>query len=85
MIKYIRVYENVLQEHICKTLIEKFEVNQDQQVSTDLDGHRHFTEININQHKDWDTFVTGVYGNLRPYVAQYKKDCKLTDTKGPEE
>ena len=85
MIKYIRVYENVLQEHICKTLIEKFEVNQDQQVSTDLDGHRHFTEININQHKDWDTFVQGLYGNLRPYVAQYKKDCKLTDTQWPEE
>ena len=85
MIKYIRVYENVLQEHICKTLIEKFEVNQDQQVSTDLEGHRHFTEININQHKDWDTFVTGVYGNLRPYVAQYKKDCEITDTQWPKE
>ena len=47
---------------------------------TDLDNHRHFTEININQHKDWiNTFVQGLYTNLRPYVDRYKKDCNIKD------
>ena len=36
----------------CNNIIEKFEVNKDQHVSTDLENHRHFTEININQHED---------------------------------
>ena len=49
MKKYIKVYDDVLPEYQCNALIEKFEINKDQHVSTDLDGHRHFTEININQ------------------------------------
>ena len=37
--------------NLCKTLIDKFEQSQDQCV-THLENHRHFTEININQHPD---------------------------------
>ena len=84
MKKYIQVYEDVLPEYQCNALIEKFEINKDQHVSTDLDGHRHFTEININQHKDWETFVNGLYGNLRPYVDRYKKDCDIKDKQWPD-
>ena len=61
MKKYIQVYDNVLPEEHCKTLIEKFELNKDQHVSTELDGHRHFTEININQHEDWKMMAHGTY------------------------
>ena len=84
MKKYIKVYDDVLPEYQCNALIEKFEINKDQHVSTDLDGHRHFTEININQHKDWETFVQGLYGNLRPYVDRYKKDCDIKDKQWPD-
>ena len=84
MKKYIKVYDDVLPEYQCNALIEKFEINKDQHVSTDLDGHRHFTEININQHKDWETFVNGLYGNLRPYVDRYKKDCDIKDKQWPD-
>ena len=49
-------------------------------MSTDLDNHRHFTEININQHKDSKIrMVDGLYTNLRPYVDRYKKDCDIKD------
>ena len=84
MKKYIRVYDNVLPEESCKTLIEKFEINTDQHVSTDLDGHRHFTEININQHNDWQNFVQGLYGSLKPYIERYKKDCDIKDKQWPD-
>ena len=61
MKKYIKVYDDVLPEHQCNALMEKFEINKDQHVSTDLNGHRHFTEININQHKDWETISMFLY------------------------
>ena len=85
MKKYIKVYDNVLPEYHCKTLIGKFEANKDQQVSTDLDNHRHFTEININQHQDWKNMVDGLYQSLRPYVEKYKSDCNITEKQWPEE
>ena len=34
MKKYIKVYDDVLPEYQCNALIEKFEVNKDQHVST---------------------------------------------------
>jgi hypothetical protein len=58
MKKYIQVYDDVLPEYQCNALIEKFEINKDQQVSTDLENHRHFTEININQHSRLANFCT---------------------------
>ena len=83
MKKYIKVYDNVLPEEHCKTLIDKFELNKDQQVSTDLDNHRHFTEININQHQDWKNMVDGLYTTLRPYVDRYKQECKIKEMQWP--
>ena len=77
MKKYIKVYDNVLSEHQCNSLMQKFEANKDQQVSTDLENHRHFTEININQHSDWKNMVDGLYSTLRPYVNKYKSDCNI--------
>ncbi len=85
MKKYIKTYNNVLSLTQCNDLIQKFEVSKDQQVSTDLDNHRHFTEININQHKDWSNQVQGVYGSLRPYVEKYKIDCGITEKQWPDE
>jgi hypothetical protein len=77
MKKYIKVYDNVLSEHQCNSLMQKFKANKDQQVSTDLENHRHFTEININQHSDWKNMVDGLYSTLRPYVNKYKSDCNI--------
>ena len=84
MKKYIKVYDNVLPEEHCKTLIEKFESNKDQQVATDLNNHRHFTEININQHSDWNNMVNGLYQTLRPYVDRYKQDCNIKEKQWPD-
>ena len=83
MKKYIKIYDNVLAPEHCKTLIDKFELNEDQQVSTDLENHRHFTEININQHQDWKNMVDGLYTTLRPYVDRYKQDCNIKEMQWP--
>ena len=84
MKKYIKVYDNVLSSGTCQTLIDKFELNKDQQVSTDLENHRHFTEININQHIDWKNMVDGLYTTLRPYVNKYREDCDIKEKQWPD-
>ena len=42
---------------ICKQIIEKFEINKDQQEETILKGHRSFKEIQLNKHEDWKPIV----------------------------
>ena len=84
MKKYIKVYDDVLPKIHCETLIDKFESSKDQQVSTDLENHRHFTEININQHIDWKNMVDGLYTTLRPYVNKYREDCDIKEKQWPD-
>ena len=84
MKKYIKVYDNVLSEHQCNALMHKFETNTDQHVSTDLEYHRHFTEININEHQDWKNMVDGLYTTLRVHVERYRKDCNIKVKQWPD-
>jgi len=84
MNKYIQIYDNVISEKICKDLIYKFELSKDQQVTTDLENHRHFTEINLNEHIDWQGFAQGLYTSLKPYIQKYREDCQLTPNQWPE-
>ena len=84
MKKYIKVYDDVLPKMHCETLIEKFEANTDQQISTDLKNHRHFLEININQHQDWKNMVDGLYTTLRVHVERYRKDCNIKVKQWPD-
>ena len=82
--KYIRTYDYALPENQCQSLIERFEVNQDQQKRTTYQDHRHFTEININEHKNWENVVKGLYTTLRPFVGRYKIDCGIKEKQWPE-
>jgi len=84
MKKYIKVYDDVISKDICNELIQKFEVSTDQQTRTELDNHRYFTEININQHKDWEGFTQGLYAQLKPYIERYKSDCKIQFNQWPD-
>jgi len=84
MEKYIKTYDNVLTKDQCNQLIQKFEISTDQQIRTEMMNHRYFTEININQHKDWEGFVLNLYDIFRPYVETYKKDCNITYNQWPE-
>ncbi len=83
MKKYIKTYNNVLPKEHCQELIRKFELNKDQHHQTDLENHRHFTEININQHQDWKNMVSALYTTLRPYVEKYRSDCNITEKQWP--
>lgn len=84
MKKYIKTYDKVISQDICNELIAKFEASQDQQTRTEYENHRYFTEININQHKDWEGMVNGLYATLKPYIERYKNDCKIQFNQWPD-
>ena len=52
MKKYIKIYDNVINEDICKTLYISLKSIKTIMLSSDLENHRYFTEININHHID---------------------------------
>jgi|TARA_B100001964_G_scaffold63707_1_gene72567 hypothetical protein len=79
--KYIRTYHNVLTKENCQHLIDKFEDSSSQWVKTDLDNHRHFTEINLNLHKDWQEYATLLFEKCRLLVDKYRKDVKIDSIK----
>ena len=75
---FIKTYNNVLSDVSCKHLIDKFEDNRNQWQKTELEGHRSFTEININLHEDWQEYVNFIYKSLNPFVEKYAKDNNIT-------
>ena len=75
---FIKTYNNVLSDVSCKHLIDKFEDNRNQWQKTELEGHRSFTEININLHEDWQEYVNIIYKSLNPFVEKYAKDNNIT-------
>ena len=81
---YIKTYQNVLTKDQCQHLIDKFEDCKIQWSKTELEGHRSFTEININLHSDWQEYVALLYKQLSPYIEKYKQDCDITSKQWPD-
>ena len=79
--KYIKTYDNVLTKENCQHLIDKFEDSSSQWVKTDLDNHRHFTEINLNLYKDWEAYAKLLFDKCRSLVDNYVKDVKIDSIK----
>ena len=70
---YIKTYDGILPEGYCEHIINKFEEDLGNQVETVLEGHRSFTEININQHEHWkeveNLMLNLVQDNLKRYMT----------------
>jgi len=79
MNNFIKTYDNVLSDVSCKHLIDKFEDSRNQWQKTELEGHRSFTEININLHEDWQEYVNIIYKALNPYLQKYADDHNITN------
>lgn len=85
MENFIRVYDDVLQPEICKQIIEKFEINKDQQEETILKGHRSFKEIQLNKHEDWKPIVDGLYTTFKSRIGTYAKEVGITPVQWPQQ
>lgn len=81
MKNYLRIYDNVLSENDCKSLIDMF---NEQSISkrTELiyDETKHFEQLLVNTN-----IAQLIFKNvLNPLVEQYKKDCSLVDYQFPK-
>ncbi len=77
MMDYIKVYENVLPDDICKHIIQKFELLKQQQEDTILEDHRSFKEINLNKHDDWKNEIGLLVSVFQKYLGKYREDNNI--------
>ena len=83
---YVKVYDDVLSSDMCKNIIQKFESHPKQQVTTYLENHRSFTEININQNiVSWKKELNILFGTMQKYLIRYKQDVGVDDRAWPEQ
>ncbi len=75
---YIKYYDNILRKDTCKELIDKFE-NSPSGYETHSNNTMSFTQINLNQNKDWQDYIQPLGRIFNSCIAQYKEDCNITD------
>ena len=87
MDKYIKVYDNVIDEESCKMLIEKFEDSHEHFKTVheeDGDNRISFKQIILVDHKEWESVQNGMLEVFQDYIIHYKVDCKVYDKMWPE-
>lgn len=78
-VKYIKVYDDALDATFCKNLIDKFEMLQDKQVVTELEGVRHFTEINLARTPEMREEFQFMQKQAQQSIQQYVNDCGIEE------
>ena len=79
--KYIRVYDDVLPETLCKNAIKMFEERTDLE-DWDRDGRPNFKQWNLtayleeNSDSDWGLIHNAFIESANKYVHQYMEDCE---------
>ena len=72
MNNYIQIYKDVLDPSYCKDLIHRFEKNTEHH-ETHEQGPMSFTQINFNQHLEYQEDVAQLSNVYKKYVNQYKQ------------
>jgi prolyl 4-hydroxylase len=83
--RFVSYYDDVIPKDLCRTMIEKFETNVDQQEDTILEGHRCFKEINITKYEEWKPMQDKLFGALQFVLGIYAKQWKIDEKILPEE
>lgn len=78
-VKYIKVYDDALDAGFCKHLIEKFEMLEDKQKSTDMEGVRHFTEINLTRTPEMREEFDVLQKQAQHSIQQYMNDAGVQE------
>lgn len=82
---YIATLENVMHPDLCQQIIDRFEHDVEYQEYVELEGHRSFTELNINKHEDWKDIQDYLVGLTKNGLYTYKKGFDLDDRVWPEQ
>jgi len=83
---YVSYWDNVLPNDVCQNIINRFEDNKDQHEDTLMEGHRHFTEINISKHMDTWKDVQGILlEKMEEYLPKYVSLFKIDPIAWPKD
>jgi len=84
MNNYIQIYKDVLDPSYCNDLIHRFEKNKEHHEEHDQ-GPMSFTQINFNQHLEYQEDVAQLSNLYSKYVNKYRKDCAVHQTQWPQQ
>jgi hypothetical protein len=84
MFPYSKIYGNALSEDICKKLIYMFETYNEEQVIRNIDEYVKFTEINLNQSKNWEIVTKYLLEVCGEYLGHYRRDFKIHEKQFPQ-
>ena len=77
---YVKIYDGVLPDIFCRSVINKFEKHSEQHVKTFIENHKSFTELNLNQHENvWKPEIDFMIGCMQNYITKYKQDVGIDD------
>ena len=82
---YIRVYDDVIPETMCKNMIEEFEKSEDQFDKQTLKGHRSFTQIGLQQYSNWKPYQQDLQNAFNSCISRYMEECDVVDKMFPEQ
>ena len=84
----IRVYDDVIDEESCHTLIEKFESFEDsleEVYEKDEEERIAFKQLQLVKFKEWESVQQGMLELFQDYIVRYKTDCNIKDKQWPQE
>ena len=84
---FVKIYDNVIDEESCKGLIEKFEELQDKHEIVNIEDKEDrisFNQIVLTKSEEWKTVNDGLMKLFQAYIAQYKKECNISEQMWPD-
>ena len=73
--KYIKTYNTVIPNSLCKSIIDKFEADtRHEDVNS---GHKIYKELNIDKLNDWHLIKKELYPMFQRYALKYGEDLNI--------
>mgnify|MGYP001167729636 FL=1 len=80
---YIQYYDEVLRKDTCEELIDKFE-NSPSDYETHSNDTMNFTQINLNQSKDWQGYIKPLASIFNSCISQYRDEFNIVEEMFPK-
>ena len=81
MDNYVRIYDDVLNQDVCDTLIEKFEKHTEQHET--IGECRSFTQINFAKSDIWKEDMDTLTKVYMDSISRYTQDCNIGSNQWP--
>ena len=82
---WIRAYDNIVDEDFCDQIVNFYEDHPEHHQKVVLDGHRSFTQVNLQENEEWKYFSDKLMSAFYGAVDQYKIDCEVEENMFPEQ